>query len=191
MKKFLVILLIMHLCTPLVLSKPGTIVTYTIDAEKNAYMHNNKGIEYVSEKLYYAAIQEFKIAISLNPKKQSTAVYFNNLGKVYMTIGYPQLAVDCFENSVLQYSLNFEYYKNLANCYKELGVSQEKLELYRSKSEENPMFKIMVGLLEHQQGNLKKAIITFDEFSMSEPDLLITPAIKEYTKDLVSQLQNK
>ena len=75
---------------------PGTIATYVIDPEKNAYEHNNLGIMYVEEKCYYAAIQEFKMAISLNPKTQATAVYFNNLGKVYMTIGYPELALDCF-----------------------------------------------------------------------------------------------
>ncbi len=188
MKKIIVLISAIMISAPCVLAKAGTIASYTIDAEKNAYIHNNKGIEYASEKLYYAAIQEFKIAISLNPKKQSTAVYFNNLGKVYMEIGYPELAVDCFENSVIQYSLNFEYYKNLADCYKALGVSQEKLELYRSKSDENPMFKIMVGLLEEQRGNLKKAIITFDEFAMSEPDLIITPAVKAYTKELSGKI---
>lgn len=188
MKKFAAVIFSILFFFPYVLAKPGTIATYTIDAEKNAYLHNNRGIEYASEKLYYAAIQEFKIAISLNPRKQSTAVYFNNLGNVYMEIGYPELALDCFENSVVQYSLNFDYYKNLANCYKVLGITDEKLKIYRSKSKENPMFKIMVGLLEEQKGNTKKAIMIFDEFTATEPDLLITPAIRDYTKKITSNL---
>ena len=37
---------------------------YVIDATKNAYLHNNMGLRYMNERLYYAAIQEFKIAIS-------------------------------------------------------------------------------------------------------------------------------
>lgn len=190
MKKILLLIFLL-IFAPMVHSKPGTIVSYTIDAEKNAYLHNNKGIEYVSEKQYYAAIQEFKIAISLNPKKQSTAVYFNNLGKVYMTIGYPELAVDCFENSIIQYSLNFEYYKNLADCYDKLGLSSQKLNYYKKASIKNPMYNILVGLLEEKRGNLKKAIITFDNFSAAEPDLIITPAVKMYTKELVDKENSK
>ncbi len=93
------------------------------------------GIMYVEEKCYYAAIQEFKMAISLNPKKQATAVYFNNLGKVYMTIGYPNLALDCFQNAVTQYTLNLEYYKNLANCYKELKQLDEQLVKYSADND--------------------------------------------------------
>ena len=166
----------------------GTIVTYTIDPEKNAYEHNNKGVMHMEEKCYYAAIQEFKIAISLNPKTQATAVYFNNLGKVYMIIGYPELARDCFENAITQYSLNFEYWQNLANCYKKLGKTDEKLAEYRLKQKDNPIAKVMVGLLEEQNGNTRKAITDLDEFSHSEPDLLITPAVKNHIKKLVAEV---
>ena len=92
---------------------------YEIDAVRNAYIHNNKGLNYVQDRLYYPAIQEFKIAISLNPNTQATAVYYNNLGEVYMKIGAPDLAVDCFERAILQFSLNLKYYKNLAEYYRQ------------------------------------------------------------------------
>ena len=186
MKKVLFLILIFFCTAVQSFPKSGTIVTYTIDAEKNAYIHNNKGIEYASEKLYYAAIQEFKIAISLNPKKQSTAVYFNNLGKVYMTIGYPQLALDCFENALIQYPMNLEYYKNLAQCYEVLGISDKKLGEYSNS--DKPYDVIMKGVLLAQSGNIRRAIITLDEFSSKEPDILITPAIKIYIEELTKEL---
>lgn len=186
MKKFLSILLLLSVSLPC-FAKPGTIVTYVIDPEKNAYDHNNKGIMYLEEKCYYAAIQEFKIAISLNPKAQSTSVYFNNLGKTYLIIGYPDLAVDCFKNAVTQYSLNLDYYINLAKCYKQLGQAQEQLAVAQSEKD-NPLSKVMVGILEEQLGNKKKAITTLDEFVMSEPDLIITPAIKQHIKELVKEI---
>lgn len=186
MKKILLLSLILIITTPVF--GAGTIVTYTIDPEKNAYDHNNKGVMYMEEKCYYAAIQEFKIAISLNPKTQATAVYFNNLGKVYLIIGYPELALDCFENAITQYSLNFEYYENLAKCYKQLGKAEEKLSSFRSKQKDNPIAKVMVGLLEQELGNTRKAITTLDDFANSEPDLIITPAIKEHIKQLVSEV---
>lgn len=189
MKKIWLTILFILIFTSECFANTGTIVTYTIDPEKNAFDHNNKGIMYVEEKCYYAAIQEFKMAISLNPKTQATAVYFNNLGKVYMTIGYPNLALDCFKNAITQYSLNFEYYQNLANCYAKLGETQKQLNIYKSSQNKSALNKVMLGLLEEASGNKKKAIIILDEFSMTEPDLLITPAVKQHIQKLVSELQ--
>lgn len=189
MKKLLAILLIIMMQTPAICA-PGTIATYVIDPVKNAYYHNNLGVMYTEEKSYYAAIQEFKMAISLNPKTQATAVYFNNLGKVYMTIGYPNLALDCFQNAITQYNLNLEFYENLADCYKALKMTDDKLKEYQAKLE-TPLDKVMLGLLYEQTGNRKKAITVLDEFANSEPDLLITPSVKNYIQKLVNDINNE
>ena len=189
MKKFFIVFFILLAGLP-GFSTPGTIATYVIDPVKNAYEHNNLGITYVEEKSYYAAIQEFKMAISLNPKTQATAVYFNNLGKVYMTIGYPALALDCFKNAITQYNLNFEYYQNLVNCYKALKQTETKLAEYRNKQSANPMDKIVLGLLYEANGNYKKAIIVLDEFVMTEPDLIISQAVKMYIQELIDKQIN-
>ncbi len=191
MKKLLTIIVLSVSLTAPCFAAGGTIATYVIDPAKNAFEHNNLGVMYVEEKCYYAAIQEFKMAISLNPKKQATAVYFNNLGKVYMTIGYPNLALDCFKNALTQYSLNFEYYKNLADCYEKLGQLQTQLEIYKAQQDKNPLNIIMIGLLNEQIGNKKKAIMVLDEFVMSEPNLIITPAVKKHIQDLVLQLKEE
>lgn len=189
MKKIFVIWMLILFSLP-AFSKPGTIVTYTIDPEKNAWEHNNMGIYYMEEKCYYAAIQEFKIAISLNPKAQSTSIYLNNLGKVYMIIGYPELALGCFEDALKQYSLNFDFYENLAKCYSLLGKTQEQLPKYSSQVDKNPVAKVMVGLLQEQTGNKKQAITTLDDFVTSEPDLIITPAVKKHIQDLVKDVNS-
>ena len=52
---------------------------YTIDAEKDAFYHNNVGLNYLKDRIYYAAIQEFKIAIQLSPNTQATAIFKNIL----------------------------------------------------------------------------------------------------------------
>lgn len=160
---------------------------YTIDAVPNAYIHNNKGINYMNERCYYAAIQEYKIAISLSPNVQATAVFYNNLGEAYMIIGYPDYAQDCFERAIQQYSLNFKYYLNLAQCYKARGIVPLKIQEYKA-NDENPLNKIIVGLLYVENDELSRGIITLDEFSMSEPDLMITPAVRQHVKDLVKKL---
>lgn len=159
---------------------------YTIDSEKNAYYHNNLGLNYLKDHWYYPAIQEFKIAISLSPNRQSSAVYYNNLGECYMKMGYPDMAQDCFERALKQFSLNFRYYENLADCYVELGLVNTKIK--QTYENDNPLNLIMRGLLYQRQGKLRDAITTLDEFAVKEPDLIINPAVKGYIKQLVSQL---
>lgn len=180
MKKIFLLLLISISIVASAYRKPDV---YVIDAEKNAYMHNNLGLMYVNEKCYYAAIQEYKIAISLNPNTQATAVYYNNLGEVYLTIGYPDYALDCFNRALKQFSLNFKYYQNLARTFKALGTVDAEIKKYSDGS--NPLNRVMLGVLYAQKGDTKRAITILDEFCMTEPDLIITPSIKKYIKELV------
>ena len=155
---------------------------YTIDAEKDAYFHNNVGLNYLRDRIYYAAIQEFKIAIQLSQNTQATAIFKSNLGETYMFIGYPEMARTCFEDALKLYGLNFQYYINLAKCYEQLNIVQSKISEY--KASDNVYDKIMLGLLYIQTGEKRKGIIILDDVCMSEPDLLITPAIRQYIKEI-------
>ena len=156
--------------------------TYKIEAEKNAFFHNNVGLNYITDGYYYAAIQEFKIAISLSPSTQASAIFYNNLGDVYMTIGYPKHAEDCYLNALKLYGLNLQYYKNLAKCYKTMGVLESKLQ--EIKINENPYNKILKGLMLIEKGDKRNGMIMLDEFCSTEPDLIITSGIKQYLKTL-------
>ena len=159
---------------------------YVIDAGKDAYFHNNVGLNYLRDRIYYAAIQEFKIAIQLSPNTQSTAVFKSNLGETYMYIGYPEMARVCFEDAIVAYGLNLKYYINLADCYESLNIVQTKIEEY--KASKNVYDKIMLGLLYIKTGEKRKGVIVLDDFCMSEPDLLITPAVRQYLKDITKEL---
>lgn len=159
---------------------------YKIDAEKNAFSHNNLGLMYLSEKCYYAAIQEFKIAISLADETQASSVYYKNLGDTYMAIAYPDWAQDCYERAIKIYSLNFQYYIDLAKCYKARKIIPQKMTEY--KNSDNPLSQVMLGLLKVESGDIKGGIITLDAFASQEPDLIIAPAIRLYIKDIVKQL---
>lgn len=178
MKKTLCIFLLLTLFICSAYRKP---YKYTIDAEKDAYFHNNVGINYLRDRIYYAAIQEFKIAIQLSPNTQATAIFKSNLGETYMFIGYPDMARICFEDALKLYGLNFKYYINLAKCYEQLNIVQTKIQEY--KASESVFDKIMLGLLYIQTGEKRRGIIILDNVCMSEPDLLIIPAIKQYIKE--------
>lgn len=162
---------------------------YTIKAEKDAFLHNNIGINYLKDRIYYAAIQEFKIAISLSPSTQASAIFYNNLGETYNFIGYPDMARDCFENAIKLYGLNFKYYINLADCYINLGIAKSKIS--ELKDSNNVYDKIQLGILYVKLGEKRKGINLLDEICASEPDLLITPAVKQYIAETIKTLEDK
>lgn len=158
---------------------------FVIDAVTNASRHNLNGINYLQEHCYYAAIQEFKIAISLNPDTQASAIYYNNLGETYIKIGYPILAVDCFERALKLNGVNFLFYKNLVSCYKQMGTVNRMISKY--KSSKNPLDKVMLGLLYIESGDKRLGIITLDDFCMSEPDLILTHGVRRYLQDITKK----
>lgn len=159
---------------------------YVIDAEKDAYYHNNLGLNYLRDRVYYAAIQEFKIAIQLSPQTQATAVFKENLGESYMYIGYPDMARICFEDALKLYGLNFKYYLNLAECYKQLNIVNTKISEYKNSVKLTD--KLMLGILYIKTGELRRGVFILDDICMSEPDLLITPAIRQYIKEVSKEL---
>lgn len=162
-------------------SKPDV---YIIDAAKNAITHNNNGLEAASNGNYDVAISEFLLAISLNPRTQATAVYYNNLGETYMKIGCYSQAQHCFENAMTQYNLNFLYYQNLVKSFKAQHTIKKQLQIYKAKSENNSLSMIVLGLLYISNGQKGAGITKLDEFCMREPDLLITGAVRNYLNQI-------
>lgn len=158
---------------------------YVIDAEKNAIMHNNLGLRAISDKNYYTAVQEFFLAIALNPNTQATAVYYNNLGETYMKLGYFKDAQSCFEKAITQYNLDFLYYQNLVAAFKAQKIIPQKIKVYEVKSQKDSLNMIILGLLYVQSGNLRSGIVKLDEFCYKEPNLLITGAVEDYLKTIV------
>lgn len=165
--------------------KPIMSGSFDINASNNAVFHNSLGVRYLQEHCYYAAVQEFKIAISLKTDAQSTAVSYNNLGRAYFALGFAERAQDCFEKAIQLYGLNFEYYQNLASCYVLQKKGPQKLEEYK-KDTSNPMNKIMVGLLYISLGQKRAGIITLDSFCNAEPDLIITSGVQNYIRSLTN-----
>lgn len=183
MKKILLIFLLLTVVFCSAYRKP---YKYTIDAGKDAFYHNNVGLNYLADRIYYAAIQEFKIAINLSPNTQATAIFKNNLGETYNYIGYPDMARVCFEDAIKLYGLNLQYYINLADCYINMGITNTKIAEYSAST--SVYDKIMLGILYIKSGEKRKGVILLDEFCQSEPDLLITPAIQQYLKEVTKDL---
>lgn len=166
----------------------GTSMSYVIDAEANAARHNNLGIRWMQEKYYFGAIKEFEMAINLNPNSQASAVYYNNLGRTYIIIGYPELAESKFRMAISKYPLNFEFYKNLVESYGKQNVLKQRLE-YHKKNRKSNLDDITIALLYGAMGQISTEVTMLDEFCNNEPDLIITSAIKKYTEEQAKYLR--
>lgn len=185
-KKYSVIILLLLSFLTSGYRKPIMSGTFHINAGNNAVFHNSLGLRYLQEHCYYAAVQEFKIAISLNEDSQACAVSYNNLGRAYFELGFVEQAQDCFERAIKLYGLNFEYYKNLASCLALQKKAKEKIKEYK-KDTSNPLNKIMVGLLYISMGEKRAGIITLDSFCNAEPDLIITSGVRNYLRTLTKE----
>jgi tetratricopeptide (TPR) repeat protein len=102
-----------------------------------------------------------------------------------MFIGYPEMAQDCYENAIKLYGLNLRYYLNLAECYKRMGLSNFKIKELGNSN--NIYDRIKLGLLYIQTDSVRRGINILDEICMEEPDLLITPALKQYIAQVVKE----
>jgi len=155
-----------------------------LDPEKNAYVHNNYGLQYLNIGQYYAAIEEFKIAISLNPDTQATSVFYTNLGETYMKLGYYAQAENCFERALEKSPLNFKYYQNLVTSYQARGLLDAKLQYFR-KYKKSPLDDVTIGLILIAKGKINEGITVLDNFVMNEPKLFITDGVKSYLNDII------
>ncbi len=158
----------------------------TMDAKKNAYIHNNKGLMYLQDKYYFGAIKEFQIAIDLNPNTQASSVFYTNLGNTYEAIGYYDLAQNCFEKALSLNVLYFDYYLKLAENYKKQNIIDEKLTEFQNK-EYYPLNDIMIGLLYIQKGYVTTGITILDDFCNKEENLIITEGVRNYIDKLVKE----
>lgn len=181
-KKILTILLLMTMVFCSAYKKPHK---YVIEPEKDAFFHNNVGLNYLKDRIYYAAIQEFKIAISLSPSTQASAIFYNNLGETYNFIGYPDLARGCFEDAIKLYGLNLKYHMNLVKSYVSIGITKTKIQEFEQSKDVYDRIKL--GLLYIETGEYRKGVNVLDEICYDEPDLLITPALRQYIKQIIDE----
>lgn len=162
---------------------------FVIDAQNNVVLHHNLGLAYLGNGDYYNAIQEFKIAIALNPNTAAAATIYNNLGLTYIKIGRADWAETCFSRSVKLNPNFLPFYKNLALAYKlnkKLSWGLNKYNKIIELDADNSQAYLILGFLYLNLGNEDKALSHFQSFVRMEPDLIMTKDVMKIVKDLQS-----
>lgn len=179
----------------------ATIVS-TVDAKNAAQRHNNLGAMYYKDKDYFAAIKEYRIAISINPDAQTTATYFNNLGKVYLLLGEIQkknglplqgwddfsiMAQISFEEAILKDCMKIEYYQNLVKAYELTGMMEVKKQFLMQNRDKNPFNVIPVAMILEKQGDIEYANMLLDDFASQNPNIIISRDVKKILKENIKK----
>lgn len=178
--KILTIIYLLVMPCAAALAAPTKYGVVSIDAQKNAVNHNNRGVIYMQDRYYAAAIKEFQMAVLLDPDTQASAVYYANLANCYMKIGYPALAQDTLQRAIKLNPMNFNYYQDLAVVYKRLGILDSQLRRWKKESIKNPVGQVMQGMILMEQGKRDAGLAKLQEFAYTEPDLIITIGVKSY-----------
>ncbi len=197
--KILCLTIICIFCTPCCYAdlKKASVIS-PIKAKSNAQVHNNLGTNYFNEKDYFAAIKEYRIAIGINPDSQTTATYFNNLGKVYLVLGeiqtknrlttagggdFSKMAQISFEQAILLDCMKFEYYQNLIRAYELTGIMEAKKRYFLANTEKNPFNVIPAAIILAKQGDITYANMLLDDFTSKNPNIIITDDLKKFMKE--------
>ncbi len=197
--KIFLIILCLAIQIPSFADLHQTSIVSPVDAKHNAQLHNNLGATYFKEKDFFAAIKEYRIAIGINPDSQTTATYFNNLGKVYLVLGEIQkrnglplqgwddfsiMAQISFEEAISKDCMKLEYYENLIKAYELTGMSETKKQYFLNNTDKNPFNVIPAALILKKQGNEERANMLIDDFVSNNPDIIIS-------RDLEKLFQSK
>lgn len=196
--KILCLAIISFFCLPAYADLKKTNVVSPITAKSNAQLHNNLGTVYFNEKDYFAAIKEYRIAIGINTDSQTTATYFNNLGKVYLILGeiqirnklttadggdFSKMAEVSFEQAVLLDCMKLEYYQNLIKAYELTGSMETKKRFFLANTEKNPFNVIPAAIILAKQGDIGYANMLLDDFVTKNPDIIISDDLKKLIKE--------
>jgi tetratricopeptide (TPR) repeat protein len=160
---------------------------FVIDPVKNANWHNDWGLYFMSLGYYDAAINEFRLAITLNHSTEASSTFYNNLGLTYFKLGDYKNAEKSFESAIKFRSNYLEYYESLAKTYKAKNTVKSMVSKYENsfrKDNYDSRSCLMLGLLNKNYGNIDLADRYLREFLRLEPDLEITRQVEVILKDL-------
>jgi tetratricopeptide (TPR) repeat protein len=127
------------------LTLPAYISPKSAPQQLYARVHNNIGNIYFNTKNYTKAIEEYSIAIKMDP--EYSQAYFN-LGLLYKTIGDLNKAIYYYQKAIELSPKTAEYYNNLGIVYMLKDDYDEAIKMYTKALEINPSFTQVYSNLE-------------------------------------------
>lgn len=86
------------------------------------------GYTYLQTESYADALEIYGNLVEAHPK---SAIYRNSLGIAYMMLKKPQPAITQFETAIRLNTTNPQFYRNLANAYREIGEEVKAKQAYQ------------------------------------------------------------
>ncbi|MDP3093545.1 MAG: tetratricopeptide repeat protein [bacterium] len=133
--------------------------------------HNNLGDLYGRKGDLEKAVQEFKLAIELNPRYADA---FHNLANTYQLMGKEELAVENYKKAVEFNPYLWQSYQNLALIYfqqKDLVQASQYLEKAIEVNPENASLYFNLGVVYAENNEKEKANMEFQKAFDLDPKL--------------------
>lgn len=158
-----------------------------LDSTTNAPFHSNKGIYYMRLQQWNSAIQEFKIAIALNPNSPANSTYYNNLGVIYNKIGKHAWAQEAYEQAIKRNPIFLEYYIGLVDTYGYMGTLKSHLAEYKKLTDKDSMNSyawLMKGLIYNKMCDKKHAYESLKIFTIIESQEILRNAVFKLMEEI-------
>lgn len=157
------------------------------NALSSAITHNKKGLTFLESGYPLHAVNEFKIALMLNPNTTMSASIYNNLGQAYEMLRAYDLAIASYQHAI-KINPDFAiYYKNLVYVYKakrSLDKAQKEYETIISINKDDAQAYFVLGLISLETSQNEKAKEYFSKFIQLEPNVDLANAAKKYLANL-------
>lgn len=190
MKKLMIVpILFMAICLQ------GSYVGEPLNPLFNSKTHNSRALWYAKWKHYYPAIEEYKMAIGLNPESGASAAYYSNLGQIYQELGRPDWTITCVENAIKLNPICMYYYERLVDAYESAKKldEKEKVLLDATKNDfENSYNWLILGLIQDKKNDYKGAKKSYNNYILLEPKIVLLSAVKNKLNEVrKKELLNK
>jgi tetratricopeptide (TPR) repeat protein len=169
-------------------------VNSNINAINDCITHHNKGIAFMEAGYPLHAIDEFKLALMLNPNSTMSATVYNNMGRAYEMMRSYNLAITCYQHAIKinpDFSL---YYKNLVNAYrakKALKQAQVDYEKIVKINSQDAQAYFILALIYMGNENNTRALQAFKKVVSLEPNIELTRSAQKYITKLGATVTNK
>lgn len=135
----------------------------------SAQNHNNLGDYYARQDNLQKAVEEFKIAIQLQPNYGDA---FHNLANTYQQMGQMDLAIENYQKAILSSPHLWQSYQNLAAIYFGQGkfnLAEENIKMAIQIIPQNPNLYLNLGVIYLQEKDKTKAKEAFQQALQLDP----------------------
>lgn len=152
--------------------------------EDNLIKHMHRGDTYLQQGNPQAAIDEYRIALALEPTASISASLFHNLARAYRQLGMHDVAISALQRSMRLQPQFERYFRDLLATYDEKGQTEKAItyleHIVQDINPDDTELWYLLGLLYMQQSQLAQAQGAFATYQKKAPSSPLAQVAENY-----------